>query len=82
MNVLQEPAFDAHLLTGIRVALQTAREFGYDVERMDVTASVTGETCSVHLSPLEEPGYITAGGDLSLTIDSRSGTVLDCQRGQ
>ena len=82
MSVVKEPEFDARLITAIRAALRQARELGYDVERMDITASVVGETCSVHLAPLEAPGYIVAGGDLSLTIDSQSGRILDYQRGQ
>ena len=82
MSHSKEPEFDTRLIAGIRVALREARQLGYDVEQMDVTASVTGETCSVHLAPLGTAGFIIAGGDLRLTIDSQSGRVLHAQRGQ
>jgi hypothetical protein len=42
MIPVRDQEFDARLLTGIRVALRKARELGYPVERMDVTASVLG----------------------------------------
>jgi hypothetical protein len=82
MIAIKDSQFDAQLLTGIRVALSKARELGYAVERMDVTASVSEGICSVHFAPLADPGTIVAGGDLSLSIDPQTNEVTGVQRGQ
>ena len=70
MIAVKDSEFDTHLLAGIRIALQKARELGYQVEQMDVTASVCAGSCSVHFAPIAEAGTIMTGGDLSLTIDA------------
>jgi hypothetical protein len=82
MIAVKEQEFDARLLTGIRVALRKARELGYPVERMDVTASVLGGSCSVHFAPLAEAGAIVTGGDLTLSIDPEAEEVIGFLRGQ
>jgi hypothetical protein len=82
MIAIKDPEFDAQLLTGIRVALSKARELGYPVERMDVTASLSRGICSVHFAPFADPGTIVVGGDLSLSIDSQTNEVTGVQRGQ
>jgi hypothetical protein len=82
MSVVNDTAHDTQLLAGIRVGLRKARELGYDVERMDVTASISREVCAVHFAPIPQPGFITAGGDLSLTINSQTEEVIECKRGQ
>jgi hypothetical protein len=82
MIAIKDPEFDARLLTGIRVALSKARELGYPVECMDITASVSNGICSVHFSPLADPGTILVGGDLSLSIDPETNEVTGVQRGQ
>lgn len=82
MIALQTSEFDARLLTGIQVALRKARELGYPVERMDVTASVTGDACAVHFSRIPAPGTIVTGGDVSMTIAPAAQAVLTVKRGQ
>jgi hypothetical protein len=82
MIAVQSPEFDARLLNGIRVALRKARELGYPVERMDVTASISDGLCSVHFAPLADPGTIVTGGDLSLTVDPQTETISRVLRGQ
>ena len=82
MIAIKDSEFDAQLLTGIRVALSKARELGYLVERMDVTASLSQGLCSVHFAPLSDPGTILTGGDLSLSIDPQTNEVKAVERGQ
>ena len=82
MSVAQEPEHDTQLLTGIRVGLRQARELGYDVEKMDLTASVAEGVCAVHFAPVPRPGMITAGGDLAITINPQTGEALGYKRGQ
>jgi hypothetical protein len=82
MISVKDPEFDARLLNGIRVALRKARELGYNVERMDVSASVSEGVCSVHFAPLARPGTIVAGGDLSLTVAPDTEEILEVKRGQ
>ena len=82
MSTATEPDYEARLLTGIRAALRKARQLGYDVERMDVTASVSQGVGSVHLAPLPAPGTLRTGGDLSLTVDPRTEDVIEYKRGQ
>jgi hypothetical protein len=82
MMLVKDPKFDAQLLTGISVALSKARELGYPVERMDVTASLSQGICSVHFAPLADTGTIVTGGDLSLSIDPETKEVSGVERGQ
>jgi hypothetical protein len=82
MIAIKDPEFDAQLLTGIRVALSKARELGYPVECMDITASISKGICSVHFAPFSVPGSIVAGGDLSLSIDPQTNEVTGVERGQ
>jgi len=82
MIAVKDPEFDTRLLTGIQVALRKARELGYPVERMDVTASVSRGICSIHFAPLSAPGTIATGGDLSLNVDPQSQEVVGIKRGQ
>jgi hypothetical protein len=82
MIATKVPEFNAQLLTDICVALFKARELGYPVESMDITASVSKGICSVHFAPLADPGVIVAGRDLSLSIDPQTNEVTGVQRGQ
>jgi hypothetical protein len=82
MIATKSPEFDARLLTGIRVALGKARELGYAVERMDVTASVSKGICKVYFAPLVDPETIITGGDLSLVVDPQTEQITRLQRGQ
>lgn len=82
MISVESPEYETRLLTGIRVALRKARELGYPVERMDVTASVSEGVCSVHFAPLPDPGTIRTGGDLSLCVDPRTEEITGLKRGQ
>ena len=82
MIAVKDPEFDSRLLTGIQVALSKARELGYPVERMDVTASVSQGICSVHFAPLPDLGTIATGGDLSLNVDPQTQKVIRVKRGQ
>ena len=82
MSAIQEVDHDAQLLARIRIGLRTARNLGYDVGRMDVTASVADGMCDVYFAPVSQPGFLTAGGDLMLEIDSRTEEIVSCRRGQ
>lgn len=82
MIAVKDPEFDAYLLTGIRIALRKARELGYPVERMDLTASVSDETCSIHFAPVAAAGTIMVGGDITLTVHPPSEEITDVRRGQ
>jgi hypothetical protein len=82
MIAVKSREFDAQLLAGIRTGLQKARELGYHVERMDVTASIADGVCSVHFAPVSTPGTIVTGGDLSLTVESQTQEVTSVLRGQ
>ncbi|HVT27549.1 MAG TPA: hypothetical protein VHE81_05975 [Lacipirellulaceae bacterium] len=82
MIAAKDSEFDLQLLTGIRVGLSKARELGCPVERMDVTASLSHGRCSLHFSPIADPGTILAGGDLSLSIDAQTKEVTTIERGQ
>lgn len=82
ISTATQPEFDTQFLAGIRAALRKARELGYEVERMDVTASLFEGGCSVHFAPITAPGTIATGGDLTLTIDPRTGAVVEIKRGQ
>jgi hypothetical protein len=82
MIAIKNTEFDAQLLTGIRLGLSKARELGYPVERMDVTASLSDGICSVHFAPLASPGTILTGGDLSVSVDPQTNEVKAVERGQ
>jgi hypothetical protein len=82
MIAVKDSEFDARLLAGIRVALQKARELGYPVERMDVTASLLAGYCSVHFGPIADQGTIVTGGDLSLIVDPETEEITQLKRGQ
>lgn len=82
MPAIQDAEFETRLLAAIRTGLRKARELGYDVEQMDVTASPCEGLWAVHFGPLEVPGTITTGGDLSLTVDPYTEQVIDFKRGQ
>jgi hypothetical protein len=82
MSMVTQPEYDTQLLTGIRVGLLKARELGYTVENMDVSASVSEGLCAIHFAPVSAPGFITAGGDLSLTVNVCSEEVVEYKRGQ
>lgn len=82
MIAVESPEHEARLLTGIRVALRKARELGYPVERMNVTASVASDGCSVRFEPIPTPGTITTGGDLTLRVDPDTEEVTNLLRGQ
>ena len=82
MIATKAPEFDVRLLTGIRIALGKARELGYAVERMDITASVSKGICKVYFAPLAVPGAIITGGDLSLDVDPQTEEIMGVQRGQ
>ena len=82
MSVVKGPEHDTRLLTGIRVGLRKARELGYDVEKMDVMASISENICSVHFAPIPDPGFIVSGGDLSITVNSQTEEVVQYKRGQ
>lgn len=82
MIAIKDTEFDAQLLAGIRAGLSKARELGYPVERMDVTASLSQGRCSVHFAPIADAGTILAGGDLSLSFDPQTKEVTAVERGQ
>ena len=82
MIATEVPEFDARLLAGIRIALGKARELGYQVESMDVSASISQGLCKVHFAPLPEPGRISTGGDLSISVDPQTEVVSEIRRGQ
>ncbi len=69
MNIATESEFDTQLVRGIQTALRKARELGYPVEIMDITASVS-------------TGYITSGGDLTLFVNAESDELIHYERGQ
>jgi hypothetical protein len=82
MSVATEADYDTQLVGGIRAALRKARELGYPVESMDVTASVSEGVCNVHFARIAAPGYIVAGGDLTLTVNADTDELIEVKRGQ
>ena len=74
--------YDTRLLAGIEAALSKARELGYAIETMDMSASMQNGLCIVHFAPVPTPGHIVMGGDLSVTIDPVSNSVQAVRRGQ
>ena len=63
-------------------ALQKARELGYTVETMDITASLAQGVCNIHFAPLAPPGYIKSGGDLTLLVNAETDELIKYERGQ
>ena len=82
MSVATPTEYDALLVRGIQTGLRKARELGYFVESMDLTASVSQGVCHIHFAPLPNPGFIRSGGDLSLSVNPATDELLDFQRGQ
>lgn len=74
--------YETRLLAGIEVALAKARELDYAIETMDIAASMQNGKCIVHLTPVPAPGHIVLGGDLSVTINPVSNSILGLTRGQ
>ena len=82
MSVAAASDYDTQLVRGIQTALRKARELGYHVETMDVTASVSEGTCTIHFAPLPTPGFILSGGDLTVTINADSDKIIQYEQGQ
>lgn len=82
MSVATSTDYDVLFVRGIQMGLRKARELGYFVESMDLTASVSQGVCHIYFAPLHTPGSIRSGGDLSLSVNPATDELLDCQRGQ
>ena len=82
MSVATASDYDTRLVCGIQTALRTARELGYPVESMDITASIFQGVCTVHFAPLPSPGYATCGGDLTVTVNAETDELIQYERGQ
>ncbi|MFM9960293.1 MAG: hypothetical protein ACKV2Q_03610 [Planctomycetaceae bacterium] len=82
MRVGTTTEYDELLVRGIQTGLRKARELGYSVEVMDITASVSQGICHIHFAPLATPGFIISGGDLSLSVDPVTDELIGLQRGQ
>ena len=82
MSVAAASDYDTRLVRGIQTALRTARELGYHVETMDITASVSEGICTIHFAPLPTPGFILCGGDLTVTINAETDELMQYERGQ
>ena len=82
MSIATKAEYDTHLVRGIQTALRKARELGYPVETMDVTASLAQGICHIHFAPLTAPGYIKSGGDLMLLVNAETDEVIHYERGQ
>ncbi len=82
MSTATESDFDTQIVRGIQTALRKARELGYPVEAMDITASVSNGICNIHFAPLPQLGYITTGGDLTLFVNADTDELIQYERGQ
>ena len=82
MSTATESDYDTQLVRGIRTALRKARELGYGVETLDITASLARGVCSIHFAPPSRRGYIASGGDLTLLINLATGELIQYERGQ
>ncbi|HLQ46018.1 MAG TPA: hypothetical protein VK137_14860 [Planctomycetaceae bacterium] len=82
MNMAVASDYDTQLVRGIQTALRTARELGYHVESMDITASASQGICTIHFVPLATPGFIQCGGDLTVTINADTDELIRYERGQ
>ncbi len=70
------------LVKAFEVALDKAREFKYELERMKVTFSVLDDACIAYFEVVPEPGHAVLGGDLTVRIDLNTKQVIDFERGQ
>ena len=82
MSVAAASDDDTQLVRGIQTALRKARELGYHVETMDITASVSDGICTIHFAPLPTPGFISCGGDLTVAINAETDELMQYERGQ
>ena len=82
MSVAAASDYDTQLVRGIQTALRKARELGYHVETMDISASVAEGICTIHFTPLPTPGFIQTGGDLTVTINAETDELMEYKRGQ
>ena len=82
MSIATESEFDTQLVRGIRTALRKARELGYRVETMDITASLSQGVCNIHFAPISPPGYIKSGGDLALLVNAETDELIQYELGQ
>jgi hypothetical protein len=82
MSIASKSEYDTQLVRGIQTALRKARELGYGVEAMDVTASLSQGVCNIHFAPLAPPGYIKSGGDLTLLVNAETDELIRYERGQ
>ena len=82
MSVAAASDYDTQLVRGIQTALRTARELGYHVETMDVTASVSQGICTIHFAPLPTPGFIVCGGGLTVTLNAETDELIQYERDQ
>src|SRR5437773_677791 len=80
--ILERPARERDLVKAFEVALDKAREFEYELERMKVTFSVSDDACTAYFEVVPEPGHVVLGGDLSVKIDLNTKQVIDFERGQ
>ena len=82
MSVAAASDYDTQLVRGIQTALRKARELGYHVETMDISASVAKGICTIHFAPLPTRGFIQSGGDLTVTVNPETDELLEYKRGQ
>ena len=82
MSVAAAADYDTQLVRGIQTALRKARELGYHVESMDVSASVAEGICTIHFAPLPSSGFLQTGGDLTVTINAETDELIQYERGQ
>ena len=82
MSVAAASDYDTQLVRGIQTALRKARELGYHVETMDITASVSDGICTIHFAPLPTPGFVACGGDLTVAINAETDELMQSERGQ
>ena len=62
--ILERPARQRDLVKAFEVALDKAREFKYELERMKVTFSVSDDACTAYFEVVPEPGHVVPGGIL------------------
>ena len=80
--ILERQARQRDLVKAFDVALDKAREFKYELERMKVTFSVSDDACTAYFEVVPEPGHLVLGGDLTVKIDLNTKQVIDFERGQ
>ena len=79
--ILERPARERDLVKAFEVALDKAREFKYELERMKVTFSVSGDAWTAYFEVVPEPGHLVLGGDPTVKIDLNTKQVIDFERG-